>query len=311
MGATPSLPLGEASSHVEAHLLGTRALSPSLRGTALLPIRKLLRSGAVSANTEKAVRSERRRQREADGESPGASCELLSSLLLLDPALERARYRCVPSVANESVWWTTYLHCLNEETLLHLPSLCREQEAADALSRASRALPAGAGAMVSLELNALLHLAAALPDVRSLLSLAATCRSMYPLAHHPYPWKSAFRRDFPEVAATLESSREANRQQYLKILYRSGAWIRVRAEFEYGYDNGDTVWGGRVAEEMIVRVDPEKREWSDPQPLHGEYRSLIQLQGDLEEAHEPPVASSRSTSKEVELSRMNLVCDAV
>lgn len=97
----------------------------------------------------------------------------------------------------------------------------------------------------------------------------------------------------------------------LKILYRSGAWIRVRAEFEYGYDNGDTVWGGRVAEEMIVRVDPEKREWSDPQPLHGEYRSLIQLQGDLEEAHEPPVVSSRSTSKEVELSRMNLVCDAV
>lgn len=175
MGASPSLPLGEASSHVEAHLLGTRALSPSLRGTALLPIRKLLRSGAVSANTEKTVRSERRRQREADGEGPGASCELLSSLLLLDPALERARYRCVPSVANESVWWTTYLRCLNEETLLHLPSLCREQEAADALSRASRALPAGAGAMVSLEVRPFLPLPRILLTPLSHFGAAVEC----------------------------------------------------------------------------------------------------------------------------------------
>jgi hypothetical protein len=53
------------------------------------------------------------------------------------------------------------------------------------------------------QLPVLASLALSLTEVTSLLALAATCTSLFPLAHNQKLWVGAFRRDFPELALSL------------------------------------------------------------------------------------------------------------
>ena len=94
------------------------------------------------------------------------------------------------------------------------------------------------------------------------------------------------------------------------------------AEFEYSFDNGDTVWGGRVSEALVATVDWERGEWREPVPLHGKWDGLRRLQQELNPEHEAEgkrssrhgrsMARAGSASGEVELATLDPgVCDTV
>ena len=97
---------------------------------------------------------------------------------------------------------------------------------------------------------------------------------------------------------------------------RGASWITVRAEFEYGFDDGSTVWGGRVAEEVLVTVDRARGVWDSPRSLHGEWRALKQLQAEFSQYLEPDAAAqgqgpATRASTEVELASLTPICDTV
>ena len=181
-------------------------------------------------------------------------------------------------------------------------------------------------------------------DTRSLLNLAATSRCLYPLSRHATLWALAFRRDFPELEAqdvnrslymavadgrvgavpsgvmwlvdgllsrewgdaTLRYGGWGSAHLQVSTLRRGASWIVVHAEFEYGFDDGDAVWGGRVAEELEVVVDRAKQEWSSPSARHGVWPGLQRLQAEFGSA-----SAALAPCKEVELAPLNPVCDAV
>ena len=199
--------------------------------------------------------------------------------------------------------------------------------------------------MCNAQLADLLALGSAMFDARSLLNLAATSRRLYPLGHHAQLWAHSFRRDFPELEAenvnrqlymaaaegsfgavppgvvwlvdellsrewgdaTLRYGGWGSAHLQVRTLRRGASWIVVRAEFEYGFDDGDAVWGGRVAEELDVFVDRAKQEWSSPRARHGAWPGLQGLQEEFGSASAAIVAPC----KEVELATLNPVCDAV
>ncbi|KAL1512387.1 hypothetical protein AB1Y20_005645 [Prymnesium parvum] len=354
MGAAPSS-RREALLDVERYL-HEHDLAPPAGSHASGPIDQLLASGAVAVRCEQTLRAANRREtrRPAASSAPPA---VLHAVLRLDPRLELARYRCVPSVAHESVWWEEYLRCLREAAAAALPRLLREAEARARLEEWRARPPVAAGALAPLTASLLLELAKALPDARALLELGATSRGLYPLAHHPQPWALLFQRDFPDIAATLAAPSSADRKLYMdvatgrvgrapagvvwladrllaaewgdatlsyggwgaphlkvSVLRRGGSWIVVEAEFEYAFDDGETVWGGRVAEELVVDVDHVRREWSDARAVHGEYRGLMRLREELAAADDVDPGGAGAVARAscgVELASLDSCCRAV
>ena len=82
-------------------------------------VKMLLSSGEVATATEAEVvsghifsagRSGPLRSQEENEAVAGE--EILAALVVLDPCLRQARYRCVPAVANERRWWVIYMNCL-------------------------------------------------------------------------------------------------------------------------------------------------------------------------------------------------------
>ena len=67
------------------------------------------------------------------------------------------------------------------------------------------------------QVDDLLELAVALPDIHSLISLTTTCRSLFPLSHHGRVWACAFKRDFPDLAASEVASEGLTRQLYVSV----------------------------------------------------------------------------------------------
>ena len=217
------------------------------------------------------------------------------------------------------------------------------------------------------QLPALLHLTGRLDSVSPLLHLAASCKALYALAHHPSVWHAAFKRDFPDLspeiralaadpAATAHGSpRMASPREvyqavaagrvgtvpagvewlvdvclregwgsahvryggwgcpHLKLhpLRRSGSFIAVHAEFEYMFDDGDQVWGGRVGEELSCRVNAATGEWADPRSLHAGWPGLEGIHDmlaafDPDRGIQPASEGGAAAGAEVELS--NLPC---
>lgn len=79
-----------------------------------------------------------------------------------------------------------------------------------------------------------------------------------------------------------EKSSSACAWPQVRTQHRAGNWIIVCAEFEYGYDDGDAVWGGRAEEELFVSVDSTRNEWSSPRPLHGEWHAFKKLRAEYD-----------------------------
>lgn len=366
MGSQPSIHDRADSVRVVSSWLSDAGLLVGIDATASLDaaVERLLSSGAAAAAAEVAVREWRRRQDNvAHHEAPANEERLLAALLVLDPQLRQTRYRCVPSVTNEAHWWACYLNCLREEVQCTLRSLCKQAEAtASLVSISAQPLaPVHCGHLARLEPTALLHLAASFADVESLVRFAATCKSLYPLAHHPQLWQWAFRRDFPDLAfgllaadltLVLRADLPTGRQVYMAVAagragdvppgvawlinqflaqewgdahVRYGGWgsahlrlqplrrtadsIAVRADFEYMYDDGDTVWGGRAAEELCCSVDIKSGRWTRPVPLHASWPGLAGIYSTLAE-FDPDLGARRSVvalAAEVELSELSPV----
>ena len=91
-------------------------------------------------------------------------------------------------------------------------------------------------------------------------------------------------------------------------LRRTASYIAIRAEFEYMYDDGDAVWGGRVSEEISCRVDPRLSEWSEPKALHGSWHGLRSIV-DKMAAFDPDYGSQplSAAPTEVEMSSISRV----
>ena len=132
---TDSEALGAAV--VVAEFLVRSAVAPT---DDLLPVAAalLLRDGAVAtAAVERALEGRL-------AAAAVAACEeeeitsLAPSLLLLDPALARARHRCVPSRLPEAAWWAVYVDALLAAAAQQLPRLLRQERACGVL-RVARA----------------------------------------------------------------------------------------------------------------------------------------------------------------------------
>ena len=131
----------------------------------LLPVAAalLLRDGAVAtAAVERALEGRL-------AAAAVAACEeqeiasLAPSLLLLDPALARARHRCVPSRLSEAAWWALYVDSLLAAAGQQLPRLLRQERACGVLRELAGAPVGGDGQLSRLPADALVRVACSLP----------------------------------------------------------------------------------------------------------------------------------------------------
>ena len=282
----------------------------------LLPVAAavLLQDGAVAAAAlERALES----RLAASAVAPRADQEIASlapSLLLLDPALASARHQCVPSRLSETAWWALYVDALLTAAGQRLLQLLRQERACGVLRELAGAPVRGDGQLSRLPEWALAQLACRLPAA-SVLSLSATSRALFALGHADV-WRQLVARDFPDVEAGGRARYEAvarGRQgvpsgaleavdAFLRarwggrccvyggwgsphlavtMLWRSADAAAVRAEFEFKLDDGDTVWGERAAEELLLLAGGAPgapRSWASTyaqgrpmavEPLHG------------------------------------------
>lgn len=151
MGNSPSSPsLAEASEVVVSYLMDAGIPLPS-NGHCAVFVTDMLADGTVSDVCENRLLAARRKsQRQPLEEDYDASLPLLGCLLRLDPHLAEARYRCVPRLAHESVWWKVYLESLCTVATQELPSLSRRAEAVDSLRALTSHQPVGVGALAAL-----------------------------------------------------------------------------------------------------------------------------------------------------------------
>ena len=154
---------------VVAEFLVRSAVAPT---DDLLPVAAalLLRDGAVAtAAVERALEGRL-------AAAAVAACEeeeitsLAPSLLLLDPALARARHRCVPSRLPEAAWWAVYVDALLAAAAQQLPRLLRQERACGVLRELAGAPVGGDGQLSRLPADALARVACSLPAA-SVLSL--------------------------------------------------------------------------------------------------------------------------------------------
>lgn len=255
---------------------------------ALLPdaVARLLGTGAISEAVQTWARQHRQqlKQSEPPQEEQDAGEHLAPSLLLLDPTLAIARSQCVPSRVSERVWWALCIHALRTVATAQLPQLLAKERARLTLHELALQSPRGGGKLSRLPVPTLECIAAALPAA-SVLNLAATCKSLFALGHAEVVWRAQAARDFPDIApagraryvevvrggysvppGTLESvhaflSSSWGTAEYVyggwgsphlevTMLWRTAAAAAVRAEFEFKFDDGETVWGDRVTEEL-------------------------------------------------------------
>ena len=293
-------------------------------------VASLLGKGDVSAAAEESCRQQPRRPLQSAevaealeagdamaADDNAAMEQLAPALLLLDPGLSQARFRSVPSRTTEARWWRTYLQCAR-------CAVSQRLAAVKALALAAVGEPRGCGAFGELNGASLLQLAASLPDARSLLRLAATCRCLYPLSHAALPWEVQARRAFPDVLPADCADSAAGRRRCeliasgrvggvaywakaavhtslcenwrtrtlsyggwgaahleMRPLWRRHEQLAVEVEFEYKYDDGDAVWGGRATEQVHISHEGlGEVGWRARlvvSPLHGKYRGLEEI----------------------------------
>ena len=290
MGTAQSSSVGDAPSTEEATRVVSEWLLHSAVQTqhdTLLPdaVARLLRTGAVSEAVQSWAQQNRQlKHSEPPQDEQDAGGLLAPSLLLLDPALAIARSQCVPSRVSERVWWALCVHALRNVATAQLPQLLAQERAHRALRELALLSPQGGGKLSKLPAPALERIAAALPAA-SVLDLAATCKPLFALGYVESVWRAQAARDFPDVVpagraryeevargghsvppGTLEAvhaflSSSWGTAEYVyggwgsphlevAMLWRTPAGAAVRAEFEFKFDDGETVWGDRVREEL-------------------------------------------------------------
>ena len=192
---------------VVAEFLVRSAVAPT---DDLLPVAAalLLRDGAVAtAAVERALEGRL-------AAAAVAACEeeeitsLAPSLLLLDPALARARHRCVPSRLPEAAWWAVYVDALLAAAAQQLPRLLRQERACGVLRELAGAPVGGDGQLSRLPADALARVACCLPAA-SVLSLGGASRALFALGHADPVWRQLVARDFPDVEAGGRARYEA------------------------------------------------------------------------------------------------------
>ena len=143
-----------------------------------------------------------------------AACEeqeiasLAPSLLLLDPALARARHRCVPSRLSEAAWWALYVDVLLATAGQQLPQLLRQERACGVLRELAGAPVGGDGQLSRLPTDALARVVCSLPAA-SVLSLGGASKALFALGHADPVWRQLVARDFPDVEAGGRARYEA------------------------------------------------------------------------------------------------------
>lgn len=283
----PALTAEEAARAVSEWLLHSAVQTEH---DALLPyaVARLLGTGAVSEAVQTWARQNRQqlKQSEPPEDEQEAGGLLAPSLLLLDPTLALARSQCVPSRVSERVWWALCMHALRTVATAQLPQLLAQERAHRALRELALMPPQGGGKLSRLPAPALERIAAALPAA-GVLDLAATCKPLFALGYARSVWHAQAVRDFPDVVrvpagralyeevargghsvppGTLEAVHAflgaswgsvecvyggwGSPHLEVTMLWRTAAAAAVRAEFEFKLDDGETVWGDRVSEEL-------------------------------------------------------------
>ena len=113
----------------------------------LLPVAAalLLRDGAVATAASERALEGRLAAAALAARDEQEVADLAPSLLLLDPALARARHRCVPSRLPEAAWWALYVDALLAAAGQQLPRLLRQERACGVLRELADAPLGGDG----------------------------------------------------------------------------------------------------------------------------------------------------------------------
>ena len=113
----------------------------------LLPVAAalLLRDGAVATAASERALEGRLAAAALAARDEQEIASLAPSLLLLDPALARARHRCVPSRLPEAAWWALYVDALLAAAGQQLPRLLRQERACGVLRELADAPLGGDG----------------------------------------------------------------------------------------------------------------------------------------------------------------------
>ena len=252
----------------------------------------------------------------ASGELDAAADRLAPALMMLDSALHKVRFRNVPSRMSEVAWWRLYLTCLRGVACERLGAICSLRGAEAAAPSGSGSFtpltnPLLLAVASQADARSLVRLAA---TCRRLYPLGFADGPWEAAARRAFPGVPPAgdgdangdvrgRRRYEAIASgalgsvpwwavdavheRLAESWRTDTLQYggwgsahlqLRTLWREPERLALEAEFEYKYDDGDAVWGGRATERLVVSHErlgeAGWRSRIDARPLHGAWQAL-------------------------------------